>query len=465
MNVVTTVALALALAQTPTPAPAPQAAPALPVAGPTLTLDQALELAGQRNLDLHALNAQLDQAAEITWKALSGYMPQVTVSGRWVKQPEVLQGIPVAVNTSKTAVSTPGGGTVDAVTDVGLVNYNVEQQKDGLLGAQVNASQMLVSPQLWFGIGAAKKSERAATLSLENGRRQVLFGVARTYYGTAALKQAVEVAQRLLEISQRQEHDAQVRYQAGAIPKVGLIRAQIDRARAEQDLQRAKNSYLSAKEALAGLLDRDTAFEVGDPPEPALPVLDPEQLSRQAVQDRPDVQAARVSVEAEQESRKSTWSRYLPNIQAFATYQWANQLGLNGKHDVWTAGLQAQWTILDGFLRESDIRTAKARVAEAEANAMGAEVRAHTEVAQALLDLDSARANARKAKEQLDLAAENLRLVDVAYRAGTATAVEQADATAQLRTAEIGATQENLNVQLAALNVLNVTGAFNPRKP
>ena len=324
---------------------------------------------------------------------------------------------------------------------------------------------MLVSPQLWFGIGAAKKSERAATLSLENGRRQVLFGVARTYYGTAALKQAVEVAQRLLEISQRQEHDAQVRYQAGAIPKVGLIRAQIDRARAEQDLQRAKNSYLSAKEALAGLLDRDTAFEVGDPPEPALPVLDPEQLSRQAVQDRPDVQAARVSVEAEQESRKSTWSRYLPNIQAFATYQWANQLGLNGKHDVWTAGLQAQWTILDGFLRESDIRTAKARVAEAEANAMGAEVRAHTEVAQALLDLDSARANARKAKEQLDLAAENLRLVDVAYRAGTATAVEQADATAQLRTAEIGATQENLNVQLAALNVLNVTGAFNPRKP
>jgi outer membrane protein TolC len=417
------------------------------VAGPPLSLDQALDLAGQRNLDLHALGAQLDQAAEITWKALSLYLPQVTASGQYVRQDEV-KGL--------TAYPNGAGG-------VNFVQF--EQQKDGLLAGSVNATQMLVSPQLWFGIGGAKQSQRAATLSLENGRRQVLFGVARAYYGTAALKQAVEVAQRLLEISQRQERDAQVRYQAGAVPKVSLIRAQIDRARAEQDLQRAKNSYLAAKEQLAALLDRDTAFEITDPPDPALPALDPEQLSRQAVQDRPDVQSARVSVDAERENKKSVWSRYFPNIQAFATYQAANQVGLNGKHDAWIYGLQAQWTLLDGFRRESDVRESKARVAEAEAHALGAEVRARTEVAQALLDLDSARANARKAKEQLDLAAENLRLVDVAYRAGTATAVEQADATAQLRTAEIGATQENLNVQLASLSVLNATGAFNPRKP
>ena len=81
---------------------------------------------------------------------------------------------------------------------------------------------------------------------------------------------------------------------------------------------------------------------------------------------------------------------------------------------------------------------------------------------QALLDLDSARANAAKAKEQRDLAAENSRLVDVSYRAGSATAVEQADATAALRTPEIGVLTENLNAQLAALRVLLAVGEFNP---
>jgi outer membrane protein TolC len=83
-------------------------------------------------------------------------------------------------------------------------------------------------------------------------------------------------------------------------------------------------------------------------------------------------------------------------------------------------------------------------------------------VEQALIELDSARANATKAREQRELAAENLRLVDVAYRAGTATAVEQADATAELRNAEIAVTTETLNAQLAALEVSRAVGAFSP---
>ena len=54
--------------------------------------------------------------------------------------------------------------------------------------------------------------------------------------------------------------------------------------------------------------------------------------------------------------------------------------------------------------------------------------------------------------------------MDVSYRAGSATAVEQADATAQLRNAEIQVATDNLNAQLAALQVLNTIGSFNPRK-
>jgi outer membrane protein TolC len=150
-------------------------------------------------------------------------------------------------------------------------------------------------------------------------------------------------------------------------------------------------------------------------------------------------------------------------VQLFARYQWANQDGLNGKRDAWYSGVQAQWTILDGFRRESDIREAGARAVEAGARADGAVVRARQEVIQALLDLESARANAQKSREQRDLATENSRLVDVAYRAGTATAVEQADATAQLRNAEIQVTTDRLNAQLAALQVLNAVGSFEPR--
>jgi outer membrane protein TolC len=437
-------------------APPADQQPVLPAdaTGPVITLDQALQAADERNLDLKALAAQLDQAGEITWKALSLYLPQVTVGASYTRQDEV--HLPLAVPV--------GQPNAQGVFTNGFVAVDAEFQKANLVGVQANATQTLVSARLFYAIRGAKESQRAATLNLENGRRQVVFGVARAYYATAALKEAVGVSGRLLEIAQRQEKDANVRYQAGAIAKVGLIRAQIDRARAEEDVKRARAAYLSAKVALAALLDRDTAFEVAQPPEPALPSTSLDDLVRQADQARPDVQAFRVQQRAEEANKQSAVSRYLPDVQLFGRYQWANQVGLNNSHDAWSGGLQLQWTILDGFRRESDIREADARIAEAEARAEGAAVRVRQEVSQALLDLESARANAQKAREQRDLAAENQRLIDVAYRAGTSTAVEQADATAQLRNAENGVTGETLNAQLAALQVLNAAGSFNPRK-
>jgi outer membrane protein TolC len=76
----------------------------------------------------------------------------------------------------------------------------------------------------------------------------------------------------------------------------------------------------------------------------------------------------------------------------------------------------------------------------------------------------SARANATKAREQRELAAENQRLVDVSFKAGAATAVEQADATSSLRNAEIQLATETLQAQLAAVRVLRASGTFDPVK-
>jgi len=99
-------------------------------------------------------------------------------------------------------------------------------------------------------------------------------------------------------------------------------------------------------------------------------------------------------------------------------------------------------------------------MAEAEAQRRGLEYRITAEVKQAILDLESAQANAVKSKEQARLAEENQRLVDVSFRAGAATAVEQADATAQLRTAAIAATADGLQAQLAAVKLLKVAGIY-----
>jgi outer membrane protein TolC len=445
--VVVALALVAGQAQSQTPAAPPAPAPAqqqAPPAAPVITIQDALRIASERNLDLQVLKAQLAQAEEISWKAWSGYLPRATLTGAWQGQREI------------SADFSPFAGQPAGSVMVTLQPGSVTQ-------GQIEVSQTLLSASLIYGIRQAKATERAASLNIANGRRSLLFGVAGAYYGAAALKETLGVAERLLEIAQRQEKDARVRFQAGTIAKVGLLRAEIDRARAEQDLKRARNSYESQRVALATLLDRDASFDVTPPPPPPLAdTPNPEDLVKLALDLRLDLKAARAQLDAARAYRSAAISRYIPNVGAFYRYQQQSSPSVFAAGENWQAGVGLQWPILDGGLRESDVREGNARIAEASAASRRAEAKARQEVVQALIDLDSARANAAKAKEQRDLAAENSRLVDVSYRAGAATAVELADATAALRTSEIGVVTEGLNAQLAALRVLLAVGEFDP---
>jgi outer membrane protein TolC len=435
-------ALALSLAQAPAvPAPAaPQGAPAqaapAPSAPSTLTLEDALRLTAERNYDIKAAAARLRQAEQQVWKAWSGYLPNVGASGTWLH--------------NQYEAVLPAGSLGAGSPEITIL------AKDQLSG-QIDVTQSLFSPALAFGIQAASRGSDVAELNTANFRRNVLFVTAQAYYAVASLRQAVQTAERLLEIQQRQEKDAKVRHQAGTIAKVALLRAEIDRARAEQDLIRVRNSYQSARIGLATLFDGAPDFEVVDPPDPTLPP-DLRQLEVAALRDRFDVKAARRSVDAARSARNAVVGRYFPNLAAFGRWQIQNVAGFTGQDSQWSAGLALQWPIFEGGFREASLREANARIEEAEANVAGTETRVRADVQQAILDLESARANAQKAKEQRDLAAENQRLVDVSFRAGAATAVEQADATAQLRTAEIAQQTEALNAQLAAIRLLQVAG-------
>ncbi|MBI5549774.1 MAG: TolC family protein, partial [Deltaproteobacteria bacterium] len=84
--------LALALAAEPGPAtPPPASAPssAAPVAdsatGPVLTLEQALQEAQAKNLDLKQARERLNQASLSSRKVLANYLPQISVGGSYTR--------------------------------------------------------------------------------------------------------------------------------------------------------------------------------------------------------------------------------------------------------------------------------------------------------------------------------------------------------------------------------------------
>lgn len=443
---------------------------------PVLGLDEALKVAKERNLDLKVAQARLAQAREVSRKVWAGYLPQVSVGGSYtrnsaeakiqlptgyyIRNVGMPQG-PVRGDPSQpyTPDNPPGDQTTYILFPSGYADVVIQRQDQ--LGGQAQVSQALIAPVLWPAIQNAYLGEEVASLNVENGRREVLFAVAQLYYGAAGLKERVKVQQRLLEITRQHEKDAQVRVEAGAVAQAALLRAQIDRAKAEQDLKRVENSYLSAKIALAGLLDRDDRFEVDLPPAPQLPA-DVSGLEDAAVRDRPDVAAAKVGVRLAEGQRMVSFMKYLPNVGVSGAYRLANVSGFTGQYDSWAITLGLNWTLLDGGLREAELRESFAKISEAEANRLSLERKARDEVARAKLDLESARSNMTKAAEQVKLARQNSELVNVAYREGNVTYLEVEDANAALLGSELAVVGETLNANLAALKLLKSAGAFNP---
>jgi outer membrane protein TolC len=440
MNALAHIAVALVLGQTPAPVPpspsdqasTQSAQPSLPV----LTLEDALREAQAKNLDVKQAFARLDQANQASAKAWSYYLPQLSGNITYTR------------NEDQSIIPSPP------------FPAPVVLQKEDQLNASLKVTQALIAPALWPAIKNAYRSERLAATNVESARRDILFGVVQLYYGAAGLKQAVTVQVRQLVIASNHERDARVRYQAGTSPKVALLRAEIDRAKAEQDLKRAQNAYLSTKVQLATMLDRNEAdFEV-EVPAARRPPADGAQMEESALRDRPDVLAAQQSLELTQGQRTGVWAQYFPSLGAFGQLNWANLEGFAGKQTSWALGLSLTWNIFDGTLREANLRESQARVAEAEYAQESTRLKAREDVRRSLLDLDSALANKATGKEQVDLARENEKLIEVNYRAGAATYIEVADAQAALLSAELNYVAVSLDADLATVRLQKAVGAF-----
>jgi outer membrane protein TolC len=437
---------------------------ALGQAAPVLPLEEALREAERANLDLTQARARLDESRAQVGRARAAYLPQIAAGATYTRNSEeAVVPFPTSyvVVTPTTPPAPPPAGSGTPTGQVAVPNAFqdlVVQQRDQL-AAQLQISQAILALPAWYALGAARTGTTLAEQTVETARRDVLFGVAQTYYGAVALRKAIAVQERQLAITRDHEKDAKLRFDAGVAPKIAWLRAEIDRARAEQDLTRARNAYASSKVALATLLGRrEAAFEVDVPATVAAP--EGAALEEEALRERPDVRAAATNVELQRQTRRATAAGYLPTLGAFARAQASNAGGFTGSTTTWAVGLAANWSILDGGLREAELRAGSARIAEADAARAATELRAVSEVRQSRLDLDSAVANRAKAEEQVALARENQRLIEVNFKAGAATYLDVADANQALLAAELGVVNEALNADLAATRLLRAAGRF-----
>lgn len=438
---------------------------------PLLPLDQALTMARARNLDLKAAVARYEAAKEIIGKTWSGYLPQLSASGNYTRNnigaafaaPSGLyirQGVPETQYYAPPPPNLPGTIPNPPLTVVPTYQSIVVQEQNQWTG-KISGSQNILALSLIASIRAATLTARAAELTLENTRRQILFGVAQQYYAAAGLRRAAEVQAQLLEIETGREKDAQVRFDAGSVNKIFLLRAQIDKSQAEQNLRATRYGYTASKAALAILLERSADFEVDIPPELVLPEgLD--KLEDVAPVRRADV----LSQNAGRSSRRQPHQRH---FELPANRQFQRRLPNQQRHRLHRPGgllvlqLRPQLDTLRWRAARGHLARGRGQRRAAADSATSLDLQSKEQVRTAQLQLESARVNREKAADQVKLARENLALVRINTEAGAATYLEQEDAISALDQAELVLIQETLNSQLGVLAVENAAGIYDPQ--
>lgn len=424
---------------------------------PVLTLEEAVRRAEspEGSLDLVVLRERLEQANVSVNRAWSALLPVVTASGAYTRN-SVGAIIPFP-NFAAGFSEQPGpdGTPITVPNEV----VEVEVQPQNMWAAQIQATMPILVMPAYYGIANAKQAVELTEKNITFARNELIFSLTQAYYGAVASKRLIEVSAAQLETAREQERVAQAQFDVGEIPKVGYLRAAVQRAGFEQSLVRAQNAYVSAKLGIAQLIGLDQPFTVVEPAAVEPPAGSVDTLVRAGLEGRQDLAAQRDAVEIAERAVKAAYWQFAPIVAANGTYNWTNFGGFTGESTTWAVTVNAVFTIFD-WSRYADIGEAKSQLRQSQAERENLARTVTREVKTALLELESARANLITAQEGARLASESAELVRAQYEAGAATYLDVTDANSVEFTARVQVVTEELNTQVAALRLSRAIGKF-----
>ncbi len=338
-------------------------------------------------------------------------------------------------------------------------------------GAHEYISQGIAHEALGFGsvpdYQRAKAAHALALARAEIAARGLVVTVVQAFYGllaaqakTISTSQASGEAQHFLDISQKLEV-------GGEVAHSDVVKAQIQANDLQRQLQDTKLAEENARLAIAVLVFpnffQDFTLVDDLAAAPALPALP--DVQEMAKNNNPELHAAFAALEVADKEVTVARAGHLPSL----TVDWfygidANQYAIYDRNGFRNLGYSAVASL---NLPVFSWGATQSKVKQAELLRHQAQVELSAAQRQALADLQSFYAEAQTARGQLDtlrssadLAAESLRLTNLRYQAGEASALEVVDAQNTLTAARNGYHDGEVRYHLAIANLQTLTGAF-----
>ncbi|PSF37163.1 transporter [Aphanothece hegewaldii CCALA 016] len=377
-----------------------------------ISLNQAIELALQNNKDLQSARIQLTQRQE-----------QLTE-----QRARLFPALDAQFNFSR-----------DSSISAAQQNLQLRRQAEaagqdfvGINKESTNATgQLSLTYNIYTGGERAAQLKRAEReikrqkLEVERAAEEVRFQAADNYYQLQRRDAEVAIAQAAIEDATQSLRDAQLLEQAGLGTRFSVLQAEVDVARANQELTTAISNQRIARRTLVQLLSlgqkveltaADAIREAGNWP------ISLEESIVLAYKNRSELEQQLVARDIGEQDRKIALSEIKPKVDFSANYEYADNFDDEiSVVDGYSFVATARWRFVDGGRAFSRARQADRQIDLANNEFARIRNQVRLEVEQSYYQMVANQENIQTAALSVESATESLRLARLRFQAGVGT--------------------------------------------
>lgn len=408
-----------------------------------LTLEDCLQLAFQNSRMLQVADLGAEAATEQVAEARAQLWPSVGLSGLYTRIGKITSfTIPMGGVSRTFQFGTPNRVNLDLKLQLPLFTW-------GRINSTIEMSQV--------GRSLAEVQRRQKKVELTD---QVL----RAFYAVLLNEEVVRLRQESIVRAERHLQTAQERFQAGVVPRLELLRAEVELKNAQSAWSEAQRNLDKSKIFLAKLIGRDDRQVAVSGVFKFDPIrLNEEEVIAKATSARSDIQAIRLQQQMSQSQIALAKSGNKPNLFLFSGYNVVNgfdPLNPDKFVDNYNIGVQLAMPLFDGFATSHKVQQAELQQHQIRLQEQEMKDLVRLQVRQAIVTLQQAEDKIKTQEENIVLAKEALQVAERQYQDGLVSSIEVLDAQHTLSQSELLRTQAIFNHVMTKLDLCRAMEDF-----
>lgn len=387
-------------------------------------------IAGHR---VRAARSGIEQANAALW-------PQVQLQSSYVRTDNPMQVFGSILNQRAF------GGSLD---------FNHVPDVDNLNVRGVLSYPLYTGGRIRAGREGAKARSEAAEAQAEQVRQSLAFEVTRTFHTVLKARSFVGVAEAGVKSFEGHLQVASQRLQSGTLLRTEVLDLQVRLAQSREELVRARHAQSIAERALRNLLgiDQGSLTLVDPTTESPAPVETDVDLSGRA--EWRVVQSMKRAADEEVNRAKSG---YRPRVSAFGSLDSDSGWRTDGNGRSYTAGVMVQWDVWDGKLTQARVAEARALADAAHEEEKKLRLAIDFELAEARLQLESAKERLAVSEAAIVQAEESVSLSRSRFEQGLVLGLQLLDAQTALIAARFRHAEARADERIAIAAVRKALG-------